>query len=566
MSREWILAAALGAAALFTGCSREDSAGAGGEPPAAEPPIALETEWRQPLFEGLGDIHFPITTSSQTAQHYFDQGLSLAWAFNHAAADFAFNEAALHDPDCAMCYWGSALVLGPNVNAAMDPANAPRAHLLAEKARQLAASATPREQALTAALASRYQAAAPADRSALDQAYADAMREVAAQFPEDPHVLALTAEALMDLHPWDFFVFDGEARPWTAEILQVLEQALARNADHIGAIHLYIHAVEQSSEASRAEPYADKLADLAPLAGHLVHMPAHIYIRVGRYHDSTLNNMKAADADAQFVAVCRSNSPIYLAGYIPHNWHFGWITAAIEGWSEQAFVMAEGTASRLTPELLRSEAVAVAQHFLMQPAFAQIRFAAWDDVLAAPAPDADLLYARAVWRYARGRALLGKGDVDGAAAEADALAALQREPGLEAMRFFETQPANSLLDIAALVLEGEISAARGQLAAATDSLSRAVALEDGLPYNEPPFWFHPVRHSLGAVQLAAGDAAGAEATYRQDLAIMRDNGWALLGLSQALQAQGRSAEAQAARARFDAAWQHADVQITSSRL
>ena len=406
----------------------------------------------------------------------------------------------------------------------------------------------------------------PADRRTLDEAYADAMRSAAARFPDDPHILALTAEALMDLHPWDFFVFDGEERPWTAEILQTLERALALNDDHIGAIHLYIHAVEQSSDADRAEPYADKLADLAPLAGHLVHMPAHIYIRVGRYHDSTLNNMRAADADAQFIAVCRSNSPIYLAGYIPHNWHFGWITAAIEGWSEQAFAMAEGTAARLTPELLRSEAVAVSQHFLMQPAFAQIRFAAWDDILAAPEPDADLLYARAVWHYARGRALLGKGNLDAAEMEAGELAALQSHPDLASMSFFETQPANGLLDIAATVLDGEISAARGDLAAAIKTLSDAVALEDALPYNEPPFWFHPVRHSLGAVQLAAGDAAGAEATYREDLGIMRENGWALLGLAQALQAQGHGAEADQVRARFEAAWQHADTTITSSRL
>ena len=343
--------------------------------------------WRQPLFEGLGGIHLPITTRSEVAQQYFDQGLSLAYAFNHAAPDFAFNEAALHDPDCAMCYWGSALVLGPNVNAGMSPDSAPRAHALAQRAQELAAvNGTPLERMLTDALMKRYLPEAPEVRSALDQAYADAMREVAQAFPNDANVQALTAESLMDLHPWDFWLADGEERPWTSEIVGTLEHALGLDPNHAGAIHLYIHAVEQSNAADRAEPYADKLADIAPAAGHLVHMPAHIYMRVGRYYDATINNMKAVDADAAFVSVCRSNSPIYLAGYMPHNWHFGWVSAAIAGWQEQAYAMAEGTAGGLSDELLRAPGMGVAQHFLMQPQVAWIRFEDWQRVLDAPAP------------------------------------------------------------------------------------------------------------------------------------------------------------------------------------
>ncbi len=557
------------AALWLTGCAENQADSAGAETANADllaPRAAQEPGWRQPLFEGLGDLHFPITTSSETAQKYFDQGLALAFAFNHAAADFAFNEAATHDPNCAMCYWGSALVLGPNVNAAMDPGNAARAHLLAAKAQALAEDATDKERALTAALVQRYVAEEPEDRTALDSAYADAMRRVAAQFPEDEDILALTAEALMDLHPWDFWIVDGEARPWTAEILDHIERALALDEDHVGAIHLYIHAVEQSSDVARAEPYADKLADLAPSAGHLVHMPAHIYIRVGRYHDSTLNNMKAADADASFIQACRSNSPIYLAGYIPHNWHFGWITAGIEGWSEQAFAMAEGTAARITPELLRAPGMGVAQHFLMQPTFAQIRFGAWDDILATPEPDADLLYARGIWHYARGRAFLGKGDVAHAEAEAEKLAVLRADPGMAEVRFFERGSGDDLLAIGELMLNGEIDAARGDLAAASVKLQQAVALEDALPYTEPPDWYYPARHSLGVIQLAAGDAAAAERTYREDLAVMKENGWALLGLEQALRAQGRDEEADAVHDRFEAAWQNADVDISASRI
>jgi hypothetical protein len=535
--------------------------------PATSDSGAATDVWRQPLFEGLGNLHFPVTTSSETAQHYFDQGLALAFAFNHAAADFAFTEGAMHDPDCAMCYWGSALVLGPNVNAAMDPGNAARAHHLATRAHDIAQErGSDQEKALTAALLQRYAAEAPEDRAQLDQSYADAMRAVARQFPDDEDILALTAEALMDLHPWDFWLADGEERPWTAEIVDTIERALAIDPDHVGAIHLYIHAVEQSSDAHRAEPYADKLADLAPAAGHLVHMPAHIYIRIGRYHDATLNNMKAADADSAFIQACRSNSPIYLAGYIPHNWHFGWITAAIEGWSEQAYAMAEGTAARLTPELLRAPGMGVAQHFLMQPAFAQVRFGAWDDILASAEPDADLVYARAVWHYARGRALLGKGDIDGAEAEAAKLKALRADPAMAAVTFFDRGKGDDLLAVGDLVLDAEIAAARGSHAEAIAALEQAVVLEDALPYTEPPDWYYPARHSLGAIQLAAGDATGAEQTYREDLAIMPENGWALIGLEQALRAQGRDEDADAAQSRFDTAWQHADVEINASRI
>lgn len=554
---------------LFTLAACSDRASSGDTAAEAEATLMSGENaepWRQPLFEGLGELTFPVSTNSPTAQRYFDQGVALAFAFNHAAADLAFTEATLHDPDCGMCYWGSALVLGPNVNAAMDPANAARAYTLATKAATLAANGTPKEQALTAALVKRYQAPAPEDRAPLDEAYADAMRAAATAFPEDATILSLTAEALMDLHPWDFWLADGEERPWTAEIVTTIEQALAANPDHIGAIHLYIHAVEQSQEASRAEPYADRLADLAPAAGHLVHMPAHIYMRVGRYHDSTLNNMKAADADSAFVLACRSNSPIYLAGYMPHNWHFGWITAAMEGWSEQANIMARGTADLLSPELLRAPDMAVAQHFLMQPLFAHVRFGDWENILAEPEPDSDLLYARGIWHYARGRAFAGTGDLTAARAEAQSLATLRSDPEIANQTFFGRAGGAPLLAIAADILDGEIALASDDTTAAIEHLEAAVAKEDALQYNEPPDWYYPARHSLGVAQLAAGQAVAAEATYQADLAIMPENGWALAGLEQALRAQGKTAEADAAGQRFARAWAHADIEITSSRL
>jgi tetratricopeptide (TPR) repeat protein len=548
------------ASLMLIGCSPDQSNSDATSAAAPEP------EWRQPLFEGLGDLNLRVTTSSETAQHYYNQGLGLAFAFNHAAADLAFAEAALHDPDCALCYWGSALVLGPNVNAPMDPANAERALALATRAQELAAAATPKEQALAAALVERYRSTDPADRAALDNAYADAMRRVAREYPDDANVLSLTAEALMDLHPWDFWLADGEERPWTAEIVETIERALAIDPDHVGAIHLYIHAVEQSQEAERAEPYADRLADLAPSAGHLVHMPAHIYIRVGRYYDATINNMKAADADSAFVQSCRSNSPIYLAGYMPHNWHFGWVTAAIAGWKEQAMIMAEGTAGSIPAELIRVPGMAVAQQFLVQPLVARVRFGDWDGILTTPEPDADLIYARAMWHYARGRAHAAKGDIDAARVEAGRLQVLRADPSLQDMPFLGQDVAAQLLDLAEDVLNGEIALAAGDHDTAVSLLSGAVEKEDAVPYSEPPHWFYPVRHSLGAAQLAAGHAEAAERTYREDLDIFPNNGWGLRGLESSLRAQGRESEADAVRARFDAAWSHADFDILASRI
>ncbi len=521
----------------------------------------------QPLFAGLGPIAFPITTRSEKAQAYFNQGLALTWGFNHAAADFAFTEATVHDPDCAMCYWGSALVLGPNINAPMAAQNAPRAHVLATRAAELAGNTSQLEQDLIAALHNRYEPVAPEDRSHLDQAWAEAMRALADKYPDNPHVVTLKAEALMDLHPWDFWLPDGSARPWTGEVTATIEHALELDPDHVGAIHLYIHTMEQSQMADRAEPHADRLAQLAPAAGHLVHMPAHIYMRVGRYIDATLTNMKATEADNQFVSVCKSNSPIYLAGYVPHNWHFGWVSAATAGWSESALEMARGTAAALSPQLVRDPGMgAIAQHFLMQPAMAHVRFGQWDAIRALPEPDDDLLYARGIWHYAQARALTARGDLAAAANHAAALDNIRNLDALKSMSFFSRDGAVPMLAIASAVLDGEMALARNQLDSALASLTHAVELEDALAYTEPPDWYYPARHSLGVVQLAMGDAEGAEETYLEDLYIMPENGWALLGLSQALQAQGRTDEAAEARRRFETAFARADVEITSSRL
>jgi tetratricopeptide (TPR) repeat protein len=557
------LACALACVAL-TACEKK-------APPTTEPtptpPTPSGETAKQPLFDGLGGVHLAITTASEQAQKYFDQGLALAYAFNHAAADLAFTEAQMVDPDCAMCYWGSALVLGPNVNAKMDPGNVPRAFTLVSKAAELGAKATAKEQALIKALQQRYEAEPSADRSHLDRNYAQAMRDIAKAFPDDVDVQTLAAESLMDVHPWDFWIVaTGEPQPWTQEIVDLIEGALKLNPEHVGAIHLYIHAVEQSQDANRAAAYADRLASLAPTAGHLVHMPAHIYIRVGRYYDSTINNEAATKADIDFMAACRSDGPIYKAGYVPHNWHFGWITAAIAGWSEKAIEMARGTSTSFPPELMTIPALAVSQNFYVQPLFAYVRFGRWDDILAYPEPDQKLVFARAAWHYAQGRAQLGKGNIDAAQKQLEAVQALVDDPAMTELTFFEINDASTVAEIAEAQLRGEIESAKGDSKTAIETLKEAVALEDQLHYSEPPDWFYPVRHSLGAEQLKAGDAKGAEETFRQDLATFPENGWGLFGLEQALRAQKKTAEADEVAARFEKAWAHSDVELTTTRL
>jgi len=535
--------------------------------PAAKPTVA-GAQQAEPFFTGLGRIHIPLTTQSEDAQKYFDQGLALSFAFNYGAADRSFTEAAVRDPNCALCYWGSALVLGPNINDyPMDPGNLARARVLAAQAKRLAAATSPKEQALAAALVERYgPEASTYDPGIRDVAYANAMRPIAARFPDDANVLALAAEAQMDVHPWAFWL-DGTAQPWTPEIVATIEKALAVDAENIGAIHLYIHAIEQSQDVNRVVKYADRLADLAPTAGHLVHMPAHIYIQVGRYHDATLNNVKATESDKSFLAACSSVKKEYKFGLAPHNWHFGWITAAIEGWSAKAIELAQGTATQFPTESMRDPILGQSvQHFYVQPSFAYLRFGRWDDVLAVPEPDRDLVYARALWQYAAGEAELGKGHVDAAHAHLDSLEKLRDDPALSSALVFNNNKAVDVLAVAQAFLSADVLRRSGDLKGAIDGFETALDRETELKYDEPPDWFYPVRHALGEAELAAGDAAGAERTYRADLAIYPENGWSLFGLEAALRAQGKNDEANAVDARFKTAWAHADVQLTATRL
>lgn len=526
---------------------------------------AAQAERTAPLLEGMGDLHWKISTASELAQRYFDQALTLAYGFNHLEAERSFREAARLDDSCAMCFWGAALVLGPNIN---DPVPTPdrevKAYQTLQEAKARLPYASDKERALIEALQTRYQAEPPSDRKPLDRAYADAMRAVAKRFPDDIQIQTLYAEAMMDTMPWAYWTKDGKPKPLTKEVFATLDYVLERDPKHPGANHFYIHAVEQE-QPERGVKAADSLRRVVPGAGHLVHMPSHIYIRVGRYHDGSLSNEMAVEADNDYVTQCRAQG-IYPVAYVPHNHHFLWATTTMEGRSADALAAARHTAAHVDRSLIRDVQFGVLQHFSAIPYYALVRFGKWDDILREPPPDADLLYPTAVWHYARGIAYARRGELDRAKKELKQVRTIAADAKLEEIRIWGLNPTSSLARIAALVLQAEIAAASKDAKTAVAKLRKAIAIEDSLIYGEPPDWFYPVRHNLGAILLEAGKARAAERVYRADLARFPDNGWSLFGLAQSLRAQGKSKEAVKVERQFEKAWQHADVEITASRF
>lgn len=559
---------ALSLTVFLAACTPEPTA-----PPAAEvPAVVAEAPAAIPAaapagphrFDTLGALHRPISSKNPDAQAWFDQGLRMAYGFNHQAAGQAFAEAVKADHDCAICWWGQALVLGPNINVPMVPEAAAPAWDAAQKALALRDKASPVEQMLIDAVVARYAQTAPEDRAPLDRAYADAMKAAVEKFPDDADVQVMYAESLMDLMPWAYWTANGQASPETPALLTALETALKLNPDHIGAIHYYIHATEASPDPKRAEPHADRLAALAPGAGHLVHMPAHTYLRLGRYHDAVLINLKATDADATFLSFCKGSNGVYPLGYVPHNWHFIVAAAGYEGNAAMTLRAAQQTAQRADMTML--ETLTMMQQFIVAPLMAQARFGRWDEILATQEPPAALPYPTAIWHFARGRAYAAKGELDAARKELAAYEVAAADPRNETNVLWGINYAPAVLKVGGPFLAGEIAAAAGDHAAAIPLLTEAVAAEDALNYNEPADWLLPTRHSLGVVLLAAGKAAEAEAVYRKDLELHPHNGWALIGLSQALAAQGKTAEAAEAKARFDQAWANADLKIEASRI
>jgi tetratricopeptide (TPR) repeat protein len=504
-----------------------------------------------PLFGNLGTHHWKITTANPEAQRYFDQGLRLAYAFNHAEARRAFRQAQRLDPQCAMCFWGEAFVLGPNINVPMDPsANAPALDAI-ERAQAVADGASAKERALIAALATRYSLDPKAERAALDKEWADALGAVAAQYPDDTELLVLHAEAMMDLQPWDYWADGGKTpKGHAAEIVASLERALAAAPEHPGAIHLYIHAVEASDRPERAEKPAEKLAALIPGAGHIVHMPSHIYYRVGRYLDALASNKAAVAVDEAYIGEVQPEGPYPLA-YYPHNVHFVLATAKMAGDAPTALAAAEKLQGVISGET--AAAIPMVQPMMAAPYFAHAQFGTPESILALREPEKAPSYVKAMWRYARGVGYAQAGRLDEAAGEARAIAALEENADLAALKGAGI-PGAETLEIARHVVMGRIAQASGDAAGAVASFEAAALLQEGLPYMEPPYWYYPVRQSLGAALLAMGRPEEAREAFEAALRRAPNNGWAIYGLKAAAEAKGDSAAATAAETRLARTW------------
>lgn len=487
-----------------------------------------------PLYDNLGDHHYQITTAEPRAQRYFDQGLRLYYAFNHAEAIRAFQEAARLDPSCGMCYWGIAASWGPNINAPIDSAASVAAYEAVQRARAQSDHLTAREQGLIAALSERYEAVPPRERAPLDSAYARAMKGVVDRHPGDLEAKALLAEALMDLSPWYYWNPDGSARPQTPEILDQLERVLKTRPNHPGANHFYIHAVE-AVQPERAVAAAERLADLMPGAGHLVHMPGHIYIRVGRYEDAIAANEHAVHADETYISDHNPAVNMYTVGYYPHNYDFLAFAASMIGREKQAIGSADKVAELIPAEMLGLPGFTVLQHLASRPMQMRVRFGRWNEILDVPAPNADLKYMTAIWNYARGRALAATGDLRAAKDELASLRAVADSPELAAA-VANFNPVKAVLGIATDVLAGHIAWAAGDHAEAVTRMRAAAAVEDGLVYGEPPEWTVPVRQDLGLLLLDADRPGEAAQAFREDLGRFPRNRWSMEGAEAAARA------------------------------
>lgn len=514
-----------------------------------------------PLFDNLGRHHHPVTTRSALAQRYFDQGLRLFYAFNLDESLRSFQQAARIDPNCAMAYWGMALALGPNINIPMTAEQEREAREAVQKALALSSRATERERDYIGTLSRRYSAAPEGDRLIRQRAYADAMRDLMRRYPEDPDAAVLFADALMNLRPWDLWTLDGQPQPETLELIAVLEKVLETDPDHPGANHYYIHALEASPYPERALGAAERIAGLVPGAGHLVHMPSHIYFRLGRYQDAVESSRRGAAVDKEYILRWnpRGNYPLM---FYSHNIYFEWAALCMEGRSREAIRAARALVANFPDEAVRR--MPMLEFFRPVPLFTLARFGRWEEILQEPPPSPNLSYLVGMWHYARGLALSALDRREEAQVERERLAALaaaaaERVP-------LEGNSPSVLLRLALTVLEGEMAARRGDLREAVGRLSEAVRSQDRLRYDEPPPWYYSVRQSLGAVLLEAGQAAQAEVVYREDLRRYPENGWSLYGLLRSLQAQERHEEARSVEDRFRRAWARADVTPAASRF
>jgi tetratricopeptide (TPR) repeat protein len=521
------------------------------------------TKQMAPLLENLGKYGMRVTTSNDLAQKFFNQGINLYYGFNHFEAYRSFMEVARLDPDCAMSYWGQALSLGPNINLPMDPADTETVYKALQKALSLSDKVSPKERALIHALAKRYTAEALEDRSPLDEAYAEAMGSVAGQFGNDLDVATLYAESLMDLHPWDFWK-NGQPQPWTPKIVELIGSVIAKRPEHPGANHLNIHILEASPSPDKAVASADRLRNLVPGAGHMVHMPSHIYIRVGRYLDGVEANERAVKTDEEYIAQCNVQG-IYPLFYYPHNYHFLLACTQMAGLSEKSMNSANALKKNIPEELLNVPNLVTLQHWYSMAWYNMVRFGKWNEILKVAEPVDSIKYVKSVWHYARGMAFVRTNKLDDAKSELVSLKELSADPFME-MTIAGFNSFRSVLTIGSNVLEAEIEAHQKNYDKAVGLLIQAIEIEDNLLYQEPPDWYHPVRQILGSILLEAMKPADAEQRFREDLRLYRNNGWSLFGLYQSLEAQGKKNEATQIKREFDKAFAKADVKLKSPRF
>ncbi len=515
----------------------------------------LSAQSPAPLYTDLGTHHKAIGTSAPAAQKYFDQGLRLVYGFNHAEAIRSFARAGELDPACAMCWWGIAYAYGPHVNAGMDSASGVLAYQAVQKARSLSPKAPAWQRAYIEALSARYAVVPPANRANLDSAYSRAMVAVAKTYPKDLDAVTLAAESMMDMRPWNYWTPEGKPYPGSDEIVRKLESVIAINPQHPGACHYYIHAVE-AVKPELAVACAERLAQLMPGVGHMVHMPAHIYVRVGRYNDAAASNVHAIHADETFIEGQKPTT-LYSIGYYPHNIHFLAFVSTMAGRSAQAIENARLLKSKINMDVAKS--VGMLQEMVPYYALTLTTFGRWDDVLAEPLPPAEMRFPTAMAWYARGVAYAAKGDAANAKIAIDTIVAI--DAGTPADNEFKAP-----ISVAVHALMGEMATRSGDFNSGVAHFREALKIEDAGLYFEPPKWYYPIRQSLGAALLKAGKNAEAEAVYREDLRRFPENGWSLHGLAAALRAQGKTADAVAVDKRFEKAWSGADVKLMASRF
>ncbi len=514
-----------------------------------------------PRLLNLGQHKFLVSTHNKKAQQFISQGLNLAYAFNHSEAHRSFREAARLDSKLAMAYWGQALVLGPNINAIMDPDDEAQALLMVGKAKLYMVNASQKEQALVNALSKRYSGKSE-HRKQNDKAYADAMREVQKRFPDDTDITMLYVESMMNIRPWNYWMPDGHPYEGTEEIVKLTEDVMLQNPMHPGAVHLYIHLIEPTNTPERAEAAADTLLTLMPDAGHMVHMPSHIYNRVGRYADAMRSNQLAIAADERYIKECHAES-LYEKAYYPHNLHFLSFAATADGQSRIAIESARKVAAIISDEVLKEMPMMASMR--VAPYWALARFGRWEEILKEPEPPSSSIFLRGAWHYVRGLAFVATERLQEAEQELGAMREILKDSSLNTP-LFSLNTGRSILRIGPEVLAGEIAAAHKKFNVAITHLRSAVHFKEILAYTEPSEWHYPPRLVLGAILLESGHAVEAEAVYWEDLRRNRNNGWALYGLLQALRAQEKISQSVLIEARFKKAWGSADIELSSSRF